>query len=92
MKPRLPIDAASTLTVPVLGLHGELDKGIAAADITAMRAALAKGKSGSKIIVHPGAEHGFHVDYRPSYQIKAATAGWQELLTWFKEHGLKTCL
>jgi carboxymethylenebutenolidase len=85
---KYPIELAPGLTVPVLGLYGEKDKGIPLEGIEAMRKALAKGASGSKIIVYPGAEHGFHADYRPSYDEKAAKAGWAEMLAWFKQHGV----
>ncbi|MFN0166806.1 MAG: dienelactone hydrolase family protein, partial [Bryobacteraceae bacterium] len=33
------------------------------------------------------AEHGFHADYRPSYNEAAATDGWKRLQSWFKQHG-----
>ena len=84
-----PIDLAASLKVPVLGLYGDKDSGIPVGDVEKMRLALAKGASGSKIIVYPGAEHAFHADYRPSYQEQAAKAGWSELLGWFATHGMK---
>lgn len=83
-----PIDIASTLTVPVLGLYGGKDRGIPAKDVDAMRAALAKGNSGSRIDVYPEAEHGFHADYRPSYHSASAADGWKKMLAWFREHGV----
>lgn len=82
-----PIDGAAKLTVPVLGLYGALDKGIALDSIEKMRKELAKGKSGSEIIVFPGADHGFHADYRPSYNEKAAKEGWDKMLAWLKKNG-----
>jgi carboxymethylenebutenolidase len=86
--PQYPVDVAPALTVPVLGLYGGKDAGIGPDQIDAMRKALAKGKTDSKIVVYPDAQHGFHADYRPSYNEKAAEAGWQELLDWFKHHGM----
>ena len=45
----------------------------ARADATRMREALAAAhKTGSEIIVYPNAAHGFHADYRPSYNAEAA--------------------
>lgn len=88
LQPKFPVDIAASLTVPVLGLYGGKDKGIPLKDVEAMREALQKGKSGSKFIVYPEAEHAFHADYRPSYNEQAAKAGWKELLGWFKTHGL----
>ena len=44
----------------VLGLYGELDKGIPLTQIEAMRAALkAAGDTKCEIVVYPGADHGF---------------------------------
>ena len=80
---------AAELTAPVLGLYGELDQGIPIADVEAMRAALeAAGKSGSDIRVYPGAHHGFHADYRASYDEEDAKDGWARMLAFFKTHGV----
>lgn len=84
---KYPLDVAADLKAPVLGLYGGLDKGIPATDVDAMRAALkAAGKTGSDLIVYPNAEHGFHADYRPSYNEAAAKDGWTRLLAHFKAH------
>ena len=83
-----PIDLAPALKVPVLGLYGALDNGIPQTDVEAMQTALAKGKSGSEIIVYPDAGHGFHADYRPSYNEKDAKDGFGKLLAWFKDNGV----
>lgn len=80
-----PLDIAATLKSPVLGLYGGLDKGIPAADVEAMRSKL--GPRG-ELILYPNAEHGFHADYRPSYNEAAATDGWNRLQAWFKAHGV----
>ncbi|MEI9964223.1 MAG: dienelactone hydrolase family protein [Caulobacteraceae bacterium] len=34
-----------------------------------------------------GAGHGFHADYRDSYNEAAAKDGWSRLLAWFAAHG-----
>lgn len=85
---KFPLDVAPDLKVPVLGLYGEKDKGIPLDQVEKMRTLLSKGKSGSKIIVYDGADHGFHADYRPSYNEKAAKAAWGEMLAWFKKNGV----
>ncbi len=87
LRPRFPIDIAPTLRRPVLGLYGGKDQGIPLETVEQMRVALAKGKSGSRIIVYPDAPHGFHADYRPSYRKEDAQAAWQAMLDWFKQHG-----
>jgi len=73
----------------VLGLYGGKDQGIPLDTVEAMRAALqAKGdKTGSEIRVYPDSQHGFHADYRPSYDEAAAKDGWARMLAWFKSHG-----
>jgi carboxymethylenebutenolidase len=85
--PRHPVDVAASLRVPVLGLYGEADQSIPLDTVEQMRAALSRGKSGSEIKVYPGAPHGFHADYRPSYRKEAAEDGWKRMLDWFAAHG-----
>ena len=82
-----PIDVADQLKVPVLGLYGGMDKGITPADIAAMRSALAAAKSADQIIVYPEAQHGFHADYRASYDAPAAKDGWAHMLAFFTANG-----
>jgi carboxymethylenebutenolidase len=86
--PRHPIDVASGLTVPVLGLYGGADQGIPPATVEQMKAALKAGASGSDIVVYPDAPHAFHADYRPSYREEPAKDGWGRLQSWFAGHGL----
>lgn len=88
LTPRHPLDIAAGLTVPVLGLYGGQDQSIPLQDVEAMRQALAKGPSGSEIVVYPDAGHAFHADYRPSYRAADAADGWARLQAWFGEHGL----
>ena len=88
LQPIYPIDVAGKLKAPVLGLYGGKDDGIPMADVEKMQAALAAAKSPSKIVVFPDAPHGFHADYRPSYRPEAAKDGWQQCLTWFRQHGV----
>ena len=88
LRPQHPIDIASDLTVPVLGLYGGQDRGIPLETVEQMKQALAKGSSGSEFVVYDDAPHGFHADYRPSYTPEAAADGWQRLQAWFKQHGV----
>ncbi|OYW23151.1 MAG: dienelactone hydrolase, partial [Sphingomonas sp. 12-62-6] len=63
--------------------------GIPQTDVNAMVAALkAAGKAGSGIHVYADAQHGFHADYRPSYNAADAKDGWARLLAHFKAHGV----
>lgn len=83
------IGRAAELRAPVLGLYGALDQGIPQADVEAMRAALAAaGKTSSEIRVYPDAQHGFHADYRASYNEADAKDGWARMLAFFRAHGV----
>jgi carboxymethylenebutenolidase len=94
LTPKHPIDIASTLKVPVLGLYGGKDTGIPVDTVEQMRVGIArrrhrlKSSSKSEIIVYPDAPHAFFADYRPSYREKEAKDGWQRLQKWFKQHGV----
>lgn len=83
------IGRAAEVKAPVLGLYGALDQGIPQSDVEAMKAALAAaGKKGSDIHVYADAQHGFHADYRPSYNEADAKDGWARLLAHFKANGV----
>jgi carboxymethylenebutenolidase len=83
------IGRAAELHAPVLGLYGGQDQGISQEDVAAMQAALrSAGKSDSQIIVYPDAGHGFHADYRSSYNEKDAADGWARMLAHFHAHGV----
>lgn len=82
-----PIERVAMLHAPVLGLYGAKD-GLAAG-VPAMRQALAAaGKTTSEIIVYPDAGHGFHADYRPSYNAADAADGWSRMLAFFAREGV----
>jgi carboxymethylenebutenolidase len=84
-----PPDIAGDLKSPVLGLYAQNDSGIPLTTVDAMRAALAAaGNTTSRIDVYPGTEHGFHADYRPSYNEAAAKDGWAKMLAWFAANGV----
>lgn len=88
LTPQHPIDVASTLKVPVLGLYGGQDTGIPLDTVEQVREKLKSSSSKSEIIVYSEAPHAFFADYRPSYRKTEAKEGWERLQTWFKQHGL----
>lgn len=88
LTPRNPIDIASTLQVPVLGLYGGADQGIPADTVERMRNALNASNTHSEIIVYPNTPHAFNADYRPSYRQAEAEDGWARMLAWFKKYGV----
>jgi carboxymethylenebutenolidase len=87
LQPTMPLDVAKDLRVPVLGLYGGLDTGIPLDSVQQMQEELKKGKSKSEIIVYPNAKHGFHADYRDSYNKESSDEAWKKLQEWFKKNG-----
>ncbi|MEJ7686220.1 MAG: dienelactone hydrolase family protein [Variovorax sp.] len=91
LTPRHPIDIATGLQAPVLGLYGGKDQGIPLDTVDKMKAVLATGSAAakaSKFVVYPDAGHAFHADYRPSYMMGAADDGWNRALAWFSANGV----
>lgn len=87
-KPADPVDVAANLKVPVLGLYAGEDSFVPDEMVDKMRNELGKGSSASEIVVFPAVNHGFHADYRPTYDRRAATYAWKLTLDWFKERGI----
>lgn len=87
-KPVDPVDVAANLKVPVLGLYAGEDSFVPDDVVDKMRNELGKGSSASEIVVFPAVNHGFHADYRPTYDRRAATYAWKLTLDWFKERGV----
>jgi carboxymethylenebutenolidase len=84
-----PIGLAAGAKGRVIGFYGGKDTGITAEHVEMMRKALVDaGDKDSKIIVYPDAPHGFNADYRPSYVKADAVEAWQNMLAWFRGHGV----
>jgi carboxymethylenebutenolidase len=88
LTPFHPLDYAGALKAPVIGFYGAKDTGIPLSSVEKMRTALDVVNSSSDVVIFPGADHGFHADYRPTYDKKAAEAAWKEMLVWFREEGV----
>jgi len=84
--PKSPTELAAEMKAPVLGLYGDADQGIPVAQVEAMKKALADAKKPAEFKIYPGAPHGFHADFRPSYRKEAAEDGWNQALAWLKKH------
>ncbi len=85
-----PLERAGFLKAPVLGLYGGKDQGIPITDVEAMRRKLFEfEKDGADIIVYPDAQHGFHADYRASYDARAAQDGWRKMIDYFRKYGVR---
>jgi carboxymethylenebutenolidase len=84
--PKSPTELAPDIKAPVLGLYGEADAGIPVAQVEAMKEALAKAKKKAEWKLYPGAPHGFHADYRPSYRKEAAEDAWKMAIDYLKKN------
>jgi carboxymethylenebutenolidase len=76
-KPRSPIEAASSLRMPILASFGDEDEFVPGRDVEALEAALAQ--SGQRFIVdrYPGAGHAFLNRTRPAaYRPEVAALAW----------------
>jgi carboxymethylenebutenolidase len=82
-----PLELATELKAPVLGLYAGQDPGIPGADAEKMREACKAAGKQCELVVYPDAPHGFNADYRPTYRKEAADDGWKRLQDWFKKHG-----
>jgi carboxymethylenebutenolidase len=88
IQPKTPLDQAQLLKCPLLGLYGGQDASISQKDVQGAAAiARAMGKR-VEIKLFPDAGHGFHADYRPSYNPKDAQAAWAMAMDWFKTNGM----
>jgi carboxymethylenebutenolidase len=86
IQPQTPLELAGQLKCPLLGLYGGRDQSIAPADV---HAAQAKAKAAGKtveIVYYPDAGHGFHADYRPSYNPADAKAAWTRAIGWLRQY------
>ncbi len=95
LTPKHPVDLASGIKAPVLGLYGGQDGGIPLTTVNQMKDALAdagskgnKAAQASEFVVYKDAPHAFHADYRPSYRKPEADDGFARALAWFKTHGV----
>ena len=82
------IASAKDVKEPVLGLYGAEDQGIPVDQVKQMEAALKTAGKTAEFKIYPGAPHGFHADYRPSYRQDAAEDGWKQMTAWFKKYGV----
>ncbi len=85
LTPKHPIDLASSLKTPILGLYGGADSGIPVATVEQMQKILKSGSPKSEIVIYPEAPHAFFADYRASYREAEAKDGWKRLSGWFMD-------
>ena len=93
LTPRYPVDIAAELKAPVLGLYGAEDSSIPLNTVEQMRKSLAQAEDnafakGSIINVFENAQHGFHADYRPTYNSTAAKQAYNQALQFLRSKNL----
>jgi carboxymethylenebutenolidase len=82
------LDLVPEVKEPVLGLYGAEDAGIKPEQVHEMEAKLKAAGKTAEFHIYPGAPHGFHADYRPSYRKEAAEQAWGEMVKWFKKYNV----
>jgi carboxymethylenebutenolidase len=81
------VELAGDVKTPWLGCYGDLDKGIPAEDVEALRAATSGLDVDTEVVRYADADHGFNCDDRPSvFSASAATDAWRRTLAWFDSH------
>lgn len=94
LTPKQPVDLAANLKAPVLGLYGAEDSSIPLATVEQMRQAMGAASGSnpnaaqSKIEVFDNAQHGFHADYRNTYNSTAAKQAYNQALQFLRSRGL----
>jgi len=84
--PKSSLELAAEVKEPVLGLYGAEDGGIPVTQVKEMEEKLKAAGKTAEFHIYPGAPHGFHADYRPSYREEAAKQAWNEMTNWFKKY------
>ncbi|WP_426959095.1 dienelactone hydrolase family protein [Muricoccus radiodurans] len=88
LTPRVPLDMVADIKCPILGLYGQEDTGIPVEGLRRMETAMREAGKRFTLVIYPGAPHGFHADYRPSYRAEQAQAGWRLMLEFFRGNGM----
>ena len=90
LTPKQAVDIAGDLKAPVLGLYGSEDTGIPLDTVEQMRTQLGlaaktnPNAASSKIEVFANAQHGFHADYRNTYNSTAAKEAYNQALQFLR--------
>ena len=79
-------DLAKDIKIPFLGLFWETDQNPKPEDAKKFGEMVRATNPNVEIVVYPGAGHGFHADYRPSYNKAAADDAWNRCVGWFNKN------
>jgi carboxymethylenebutenolidase len=88
IQPKAAVELAGDIYCPLLALYGGKDKSITDDQRAAAMAAAEGAGKYVQMKIYPDAEHGFHADYRPSYNEAAAKDGWARMLAFFRANGV----
>jgi carboxymethylenebutenolidase len=87
-QPRWPIDVASEIKVPTLGLYGGADPSIPLDQIEETRKKLRAAGAPADFVIYEGAPHAFFADYRESYKQGPAEDAWRRALAFLRKNGV----
>ena len=79
-------DVAKDIKIPFLSLSGDQDKNPSPEDAKKFIEMLKHHNKDVDMVIYPGVGHGFHADYRPSYNAAAAEDGWKRCVAWLKKY------
>jgi carboxymethylenebutenolidase len=80
-------DVAKDIKIPLLGLFGAKDQNPKPEDAQRLGEMVRQnGNQNVEIVVYPDSGHGFHADYRPSYNKTDADDGWKRCAAWFDKY------
>ena len=74
------------VSAPILGLFGELDRGIPVESVREFESAMAAMGKPASIHIYPDADHAFANPSGSRYNEEAATDAWSKTLAFFAEH------
>jgi carboxymethylenebutenolidase len=80
-----PVDAASDMLCPILGLFGGADGGIPPEAVDAFEEALTEAGIDHELVVYPGAPHSFF-DRKAAEHADASTDAWRRVLEFVHHH------
>ena len=79
-------DVAKDIKIPLLLLLGSTDTSPSVTDGRKVAELVKQGNRNVEVVIYEGAGHGFHADYRPSYNPVAAADAWKRCTDWFNEY------
>jgi carboxymethylenebutenolidase len=83
--PEMTPEEVTQISAPVLGIFGELDRGVTPEVAMARDAMMMSAGIPHETIIYPGAEHAFFNDSRPVYNAEAADDAWRRMIDLFHE-------